>query len=586
MDVNGGESLESILEDQRLTPVFQPIIRLSDRRFIGYEGLIRGPEHSDLRFPDALFARARESGRLFELERVAREATVREFVVQELNGSLFLNCSPEALTHPDLHRQLLERAWPDVDLDPERVVIEVTEVGSIELDERFDAIVEQIKNSGYRVAIDDIGAGFGNAVLWDRMRPDIIKTDGRFASKQGSAFQRAFIKHLFALASEFGVDVIAEGIDSEQALQTLHDVGIDHAQGFFIDRPVERPGPDPASRLLAHLPARSRPAPGPADTHAQPAIESIITQVEPIPASTLNHDVARRFENDERVLVLPVTTDDGRPLGIVHRYRFLNAFSKLYSRELYGRKPCTLLMQDVPLTVDAATPLNEVAASLPVDADSDLLAGVIVTRDDRYVGLVTLQQLIGAISELQVASARHANPLTNLPGNVPINQRIDQMLASGTGFVACYIDIDRFKPFNDRYGFSAGDRLILALARSLERCAHDDDFVGHIGGDDFLALLVADDWYECLEAVLRQFDEDLALVCSADDLATGGFEGEDRQGERLFHELPTVSIGVVRADAEQFESHRDLSGSLVEAKKLAKQQPGHAIFVERRSPAG
>jgi EAL domain-containing protein (putative c-di-GMP-specific phosphodiesterase class I)/GGDEF domain-containing protein len=585
MNTDASDSLDAILDGARLKPVFQPILHLSNRAFIGYEGLIRGPDDSDFRYPAALFERARETGRLFDLESIARDIVVREFVGQELHGSLFLNCSPEALSHSALHHQLVEGAWNDVRLDPRRVVVEVTEFGKIDLDRAFDEKIVELRSAGYRVAIDDLGAGFGNAVLWDRMQPDIIKTDGRFASDGGSPFKRAFMKYLFELASEFDVDIIAEGVDSEDALRTLSDIGIDYAQGFLIEKPSGRPSQRPDRQLIDRLPVARKPVTA-ASSHRQPPISSIISRVEPIAADTLNQDVARRFESDESLLVLPVTTEQGQPLGIVHRYRFLNAFSKLYSRELYGRKPCTQLMQKAPLSADADTPLHEVAANLPVDADSDLLAGVIVTRDDRYLGLVTLQQLIGAISELQVASARHANPLTNLPGNVPINERIDQMLASDLSFVACYVDIDRFKPFNDRYGFSAGDQLILGLARSLEQCARPDDFVGHIGGDDFLGLFVSDDWRERLNTLLSRFDEILTQVCTADDRSAGGFRGADRRGNPVFHELPTVSIGAVHADAEQFESHRDLSGSLVEAKKLAKEQPGHAIFVERRSPAG
>ena len=552
------DSLDAIIAGRRLYPVFQPILAIEGRRFIGYEGLIRGPEDSPFHLPLEMFQHARAAGRLFALERAAREAALESFARRELPGTLFLNCSPEALTHDELHKQFLAIAHDGTGVAADRIVIEVTELGATQLDERFDAVVAELRAAGYRLAIDDIGAGFGNAVLWDRMQPDIIKTDGRFASENGGPFKRAFIESLFQLASRFDIEVITEGIDSEQSLRTLREIGIKHVQGFLIQTPLSDPPAAPAPELLALL---DRSAPGPTTCgtphpRSSPAVSELIECVAPIRPSNLNEEVARRFDDDEKLLALPVVDDDDAPLGIVHRFRFLNAFARLYSRELYGRKSCTVMMQQAPLIFDAETPVNEVANRLSLSNEVDLLTGALVTRDGRYQGVVTLQQLLGTISELQIASARHANPLTNLPGNVPINERIDDMLREEARFTAAYIDIDRFKPFNDRHGFSAGDQLILALARSLERTSGDGDFIGHIGGDDFLALYVAPDWRRRVERVMVSFDEALADACTAEELAAGGFTGQDRRGNTVFHGLPTISVGAVRADAEQFESDR------------------------------
>ena len=578
--------LEAIIDARQLSAVFQPIIALERGEFVGYEGLIRGPSDSPLHAPADLFEAARAADRLFDLEHSAREITVRSFVDRGLEGSLFLNCCPESLTSTRLHRQLIDGEWGGANLESDRLVIEVTEIGNIEMDETFDRIVTELKQAGYRIAIDDIGSGFGNAVLWERMQPDLIKTDGRFASDSGSTFKRAFIRSLFGLANEFGVQVIVEGVESQESLRMLFEIGIDFAQGFLIQIPSDQPADAPSPALVEMIEDAAQPfsAPEAWENQHSPAIADLIERVAPITAETLNEEVAARLDADQSLLVLPVVGTDGTPLGVVHRFHFLNAFSRLYSRELYGRKTCTLMMQHSPLTFDAATPVSEVASSLSLQSQVDLMAGVIVTLQGRYQGMVGIQQLIGAISDLQLAAARYANPLTNLPGNVPINQQIDRMLASGSGFFACYIDIDRFKPFNDRYGFSLGDQLILALARAMEQCTGPGDFVGHIGGDDFLGLFVSNDWQGRLEWALDHFDGALQGVCSEDDLKKGGFESEDRNGKRVFHALPTVSTGAVYADARRFESHRDLSGWLVEAKKLAKQKDGHSLFIERRDP--
>jgi diguanylate cyclase (GGDEF)-like protein len=93
------------------------------------------------------------------------------------------------------------------------------------------------------------------------------------------------------------------------------------------------------------------------------------------------------------------------------------------------------------------------------------------------------------ITQMQIHAARYANPLTQLPGNVPINEHIDRLLESGTRFWVCYFDLDHFKPFNDVYGYRRGDDVIQLTGNILtSNCDPDRDFVGHIGGDDFMVL--------------------------------------------------------------------------------------------------
>ena len=107
---------------------------------------------------------------------------------------------------------------------------------------------------------------------------------------------------------------------------------------------------------------------------------------------------------------------------------------------------------------------------------------------------------------MKIQQARHANPLTLLPGNVPIQQCLTRLLQQKREALICYVDIDNFKPFNDLYGYAKGDEVLLCLAHCLNESVDPScDFVGHIGGDDFLLVLTSTDWERRIEQLLQEF---------------------------------------------------------------------------------
>ena len=110
-----------------------------------------------------------------------------------------------------------------------------------------------------------------------------------------------------------------------------------------------------------------------------------------------------------------------------------------------------------------------------------------MTENDVYRGMGNYLDLLKDLTEMKISFAKHMNPLSNLPGNVPISQQISSFIDSAENFTVCYFDLDHFKPYNDTYGFSKGDEVIRKVSELL--CQHsceNNDFVGHVGGDDFV----------------------------------------------------------------------------------------------------
>ncbi len=171
-----------------------------------------------------------------------------------------------------------------------------------------------------------------------------------------------------------------------------------------------------------------------------------------------------------------------------------------------------------------------------------------------------------------------------LPGNVPIDEHIERLLQAGNWFAAAYCDLNEFKPFNDAYGYRRGDFMIKLAARVLASvCDRDQDFIGHIGSDDFILLFQSMDWELRCRRALESFAEQSMLLFDESDRLQGGLVGEDRKGQRLSFPLTSLAIGVVQIDPGAGGSHIQVSSAASAAKKQAKRQGGNSLFIERRS---
>src|SRR5262249_46978925 len=143
---------------------------------------------------------------------------------------------------------------------------------------------------------------------------------------------------------------------------------------------------------------------------------------------------------------------------------FIELFVRPYYRELHGRKPCTMYMEPQPLVVDRKVTIQQLSQLLVESDQRHLSQGFIIIDDGRYAGFGTSGDLIREVTRLQMEAARYANPLTMLPGNVPINEHIERLLDAKVGFTAAYCDLNHFKAFNDAYGYSMGDEMIKLTA--------------------------------------------------------------------------------------------------------------------------
>lgn len=579
--------LESILAQHSLTAFFQPIAEFSGGRIFGYEGLIRGPANTPLHAPIHLFKAAEALGRSAELERLCRHVVLESFAALQLPGRLFLNVSPECLLQRDYYEGETLRLIRLLGLTPSRIVIELTEDSRITDYSMLHKVVRHYRSMGFEIAIDDLGEGFSSLRLWSELRPEFVKIDIHFIRGiNHDPVKQQFVRSIQMIAASVGSRVIAEGVETSAELGVLKAAGLALAQGFYLARPNPAPPLQLSDEIVAEF-RQSSMAPVTGDTSINQSV-TIRKLMRPTPflGPEMTADEVYNFLlHHEELDVLPVVSK-GIPLGIINRYRFIDSYARPFQRELHGNKPCARFMDRHHLMVDQDLSLTQLSRLMVDGSQHHIADGFIITAQGQYLGVGSAQDMIREITELKIQYARHANPLTLLSGNVPTNERVELLLHGGKPFVACHFDLDHFKPFNDRYGFRRGDDMILLCARMLsEACDPELDFLGHIGGDDFVLLFQSEDWEQRCHQILARFDQEAEKLFDPHDLNARGFEGKDRQGKPLFHPLTGLSVGAVIVDPEAYRSHYEVAAAAGEAKKQAKSSPGSTLFVERRNPA-
>jgi EAL domain-containing protein (putative c-di-GMP-specific phosphodiesterase class I)/GGDEF domain-containing protein len=519
-----------------------------------------------------------------EVESLCREIVLSRYAECKHQIKLFVNISPTCLMLTNSQFEFNIKQIERFNLKPSDIVIEITEGSTINDFSVLKDTVARYKANGFGIALDDLGEGFSSLRLWSEIQPDFVKIDKHFITNiQNDPIKQEFVRAIQKIATESGSQTIAEGIETREELAVIKDLKINYAQGFLLGRPMpqflEQLADDVKVLLHKNFINVYRDL---AHNNKQATVANLITFQAAIPETLTNEQVYEMFQKDASLNSIPVVTNQ-KPIGLISRFDTIDRLARPYQKELHGKKPCTQFMDDSPLIVQKAMTIYALS-ELILNADPQyLMNGFIVADGENYIGTGSGHALLREITNLQISAARYANPLTSLPGNVPINTHIDRLLENGEPFIACYCDLDNFKPFNDAYGYRRGDELIQFVGRLLSNVAIDErDFVGHIGGDDFILLFQSEDWEALCNEVLNTLSKVIPDFYDSKDVEAGGIEVEDRLGNKAFYPFGSISIGAIRVDPALFKSHHEVAGAMNGVKKQAKKIIGNSLFIDRR----
>ncbi|WP_413694228.1 GGDEF domain-containing protein [Psychromonas sp. KJ10-2] len=472
----------------------------------------------------ALFEAAKEQGCLVALELLCRELSISAFKQSKLHGKLFLNASPETLFEPNFKSGETLKLLQNSGLSPSQVVIELTEHSPLENYELVRDALKHYKEMGFEIAMDDLGSGYSGLRMWYELRPDFVKIDRHFICDIDSdKVKQQFVRSIKNIAEELNCKVIAEGIETADEFQFIEKIGTPFCQGYYFSHPEK----SPIVKLPSHF-FNDRKLLNQMENRAvsTATVGDLLLPFQAIDIASNVQVCTDLFNQFPDVDCIPIITGN-EPVGVVRRSSLTNLLFSKYGHDLSNKFELSRLIDQDVLVLEDDLLIEQASVMISEKINNKKVLEFIIVKQGQYKGIGLIIDLLKEITNLQINNARYANPLTLLPGNVPISKKLDYILSTSAPFTVCYIDLDNFKPYNDYYGYEKGDQIILGLADILRTKSNgSDDFIGHIGGDDFILISSSPDWETQCEQILNKFSDWVRYRYRPEDLEKGEFQGK------------------------------------------------------------
>lgn len=570
------EILNQILDDESVYPVYQPIVSLVNGAVYGYEALSRITDRNPAMVMDieTMFVTADKIGKSWELEVLCRRKALKNARRMPDNTKLFLNVNSGILGDSKFKAGFTKRKLEKYALDSQKIIFEITERIAISDKQAFFEAIRHYKDQDYGIAIDDVGSGFSGLNVIVAAKPTYIKLDMyliRNIDKDETkiALCKAFVE--FCRSSN--IILIAEGIESANELQTLIKLGVPYGQGFFLGVPQEDfTAVDKQKVALIKDFFAGRPENNDLG-NAFPVIESICKTSTVIPPDRKALDTYEMLIQNPTIMELCVV-QNGKPVGFMTRGDVMAAFGGRYGYDLNFKKKIKDIMHVDFLQVHHAIPTDKVSRLAMQRAHERLYDPIVVEKDNLFLGIVTVKDLLDCCTKIQVDSAMHSNPLTGLPGNHQIEKEILKRLFGEAPFCISYYDLDNFKAYNDAYGFGNGDRMLALVADIMKKCAVNGEFIGHIGGDDFVMICDYHDCREYCRRVIDTFSAALPALYNSADIANQYLVSTNRHGVIERFPLAGISIAGITNREKHYQNLREFSEDIAVLKKTCKAKTG------------
>jgi diguanylate cyclase (GGDEF)-like protein len=540
-------TIRELLVPGGIQAALQPLVRLGDRTVVGYEALCRFTPHVGISNPDELFTAAGVTDMKPEVDAACLTAAFAT-AVDVAPATLFVNVTVETLVRGRGSGDRLSRLADSAGIPPSDVVLEVSERTPVEDLSRLRRVVADLRRRGFRIAIDDAGAGHASMLVIAEVQPEFVKIDRLLIHRVDvSAARRALVVSLLSFGAHINARVIAEGIETEKELTTLLNLGVQFGQGWHLGRPVMVAPPDNAGGVVTVSPdwfSRQRTAPfrtTPVDIApaSSDRVASVTTHPKTgrvaLPRALINAATALQSEHDPARILAVIAEQLRTVVAVDAVYIYAadesqNRFIPVYAtgREAEARLAFGYPMDlgvngwafklGVPQYVSnvSAHPATITIPGTPVGEPESYLI-IPLVAGDRRLGVLDCSRLglnrfsakdldaAALFGHTAAAAWRNAelyrelrertitDPLTGLLNSRWLREvgerELAQSLRSGQSLAVLLLDLDKFKQINDSGGHSAGDLVLRRVGAALQDMIRAGDAAVRLGGEEFLILL-------------------------------------------------------------------------------------------------
>ncbi len=560
---------------------FQPILNMHTGKIYAVEALLRNFRDVGFKSIFEVFDTAYSENVLFAFDIALREKTFKKFTtIQNYEEiKLFYNLDNRLFEMEDFSGGNTNKILKKLNIKKENICFEISERHEISNNSSMERVLTHYRDENFFVAIDDFGTGYSGYKLFFDSTPDIIKIDRYFLQDINKSMKKQLmLRSITNLAVQFGIQVLAEGVETKAELLVCKEIGCHLVQGYLVQHPTQQvlEIQKEYEHVQTILQSSKR---GNSNTNS---IENHIQKIDPLYKKQTMSEVVTYFKKHKDREIVPILNNKDEPLGVFYEKQIkeyiyspfgislLNNGTSINSKLKNFIEPCS--------HVDINNDINTI---IELFSNNPVSTGIIITVNSKYYGFLSARAIISMMNEENLIVARDQNPLTKLPGNRMIQKYIADIEQSDNSYVLCYFDLDNFKAFNDVYGFRNGDRVIHLFADIMRKNLPSDFLKAHIGGDDFfIANKIIDNSKMCLnyiQQVISIFIQNVQEFYTDEDKKRGYIICKNREG--IVQNFPMLTVSASILITNQKRKRNNFSNVLNEIlalqKKVAKTDPNH-----------
>ncbi len=569
-------------ECSNINATYQPIVNLSSGETIGWEAFTRINDDNCFRFLYNIPSHTEATPFSTIIDKNCFENAIQKLGRIHSKHKVFLNIQPQSFQTSAFDFQNISDFLEKYGIKPFQVVFELSSRNSFQNDLSFWNQIDKLKNFGIQFALDDVGSGQSDFRWIADLKPQYIKLDRQFYQNALSeTIMKALLESLVTFCKQTNICMIAERLENLTEIELLVDMGIQYGQGYYLARP-NFPKKQAISGYAIDIVKPPNRAKKCQLMKCNLPIEKYLRQVPIIQRKTTVLELKKIVSLQTHITA--IVMDNDKVVGVLenqHVYQIL-------CRHKEGTGLTTIdlakFMEQNFFVAESEMSAVDVVKMIAKQNMGLMNPPIVVTSNSSPIGTVSFVELQEVFIRYQIDEARDANPLTGLPGNMAIQQALDEYYRIGQPISLIYIDLDHFKVFNDQYGFKRGDQMLLQLSQilswAIKRKGGEGDFLGHIGGDDFVIITSPEKAVGICQLVIKSFSRLRNGCYDIKEIKQGYVDSHDRKGLKRQAPLAAVSLAIV--DCNERKDIAELPERAASMKQYAKTISGNSYVLDRR----